>query len=141
MNNIQNFLSLTALVLFFACSALKNNSINEPSKILANIDLIDIKDDKVQISVSPSRVENDEIIFYIPQIVPGTYEYSNFGRFIENLKAFDKKGNLLPVESLDKNSWRIYKAKTLSKLTYMANDTFDGPDELLPPMVAVIFAI
>ena len=128
MNNIQYFLSLTASVLFFACSALKNNSINEPSKILANIDLIDIKDDKVQISVSPSRVENDEIIFYIPQIVPGTYEYSNFGRFIENLKAFDKKGNLLPVESLDKNSWRIYKAKKLSKLTYMANDTFDGPD-------------
>ena len=66
MNSIQYFLSLTVSVLFFSCSALKNNSINEPSKILANIDLIDIKDDKVQISVSPSRVENDEIIFYIP---------------------------------------------------------------------------
>jgi predicted metalloprotease with PDZ domain len=128
MKNIIHFLSLFIFVLFFGCSALKNNTINGPINIQANIDLVNLDDDKVQISVSPSKVEKDEIIFYLPQIVPGTYEYSNFGRFIEDIKAIDKKGNLLPIKALDINSWKISNAKTLSSVSYMANDTFDGPD-------------
>ena len=85
-------------------------------------------DDKVKITISPSALASDEIIFYIPQIVPGTYEYSNFGRFAEDLKAFDSKGNSLTVTAIDQNSWKIEGAKKLQRITYWVNDTFDGPD-------------
>jgi len=127
MKKANYLLSLSVCILFFGCAALKNNNVNNPVNIQATINLVDVNDDKVQITVSPLAVVRDEIIFRIPQIVPGTYEYSNFGRFVENLNAFDKKGNLLPVESLDKNSWRISNAKKLVKVSYLVNDTFDGP--------------
>ncbi|MDP2058673.1 MAG: peptidase M61, partial [Flavobacteriaceae bacterium] len=36
-----------------------------------------------------------------------------------------KKGNLLPVTKLDENTWKIEKAKSLTKITYLVNDTYD----------------
>ena len=68
MKNIIHFLSLFIFALFFGCSALKNNTINVPINIQANIDLVNLDDDKVQISVSPSKVEKDEIIFIYPKL-------------------------------------------------------------------------
>ena len=102
MIKTKYFLALSTYVLFLGCATLKNSSVDKPVNIKASINLVDVNDDKVQITISPTAVIQNEIIFYIPQIVPGTYEDSNFGRFVENLKAFDKKGNRLPVESLDK---------------------------------------
>ena len=128
MKKIKYFLSFITCILFLGCAAIKNKNINKPTNIEVTVNLVDVNDDKVHISVFPLPVDNDEIIFYIPQIVPGTYEYSNFGRFVENLKAFNKKGDPLPVKPLDKNSWKISNAKTLDKVNYLVNDTFDGPD-------------
>ena len=128
MKKIKYLLSLSFTILTFGCAVLKNNNPDKPTNILASINLVDIKDDKVQVNISPLNIDKDEIVFYIPQIVPGTYEYSNFGRFVENLQAFNKKGALLPLKSIDKNSWKISNATTLSRLSYMVNDTFDGPD-------------
>ena len=128
MKKIKYLLSLSFTILTFGCAVLKNNNPDKPTNILASINLVDIEDDKVQVNISPLNIDKDEIVFFIPQIVPGTYEYSNFGRFVENLQAFNKKGALLPLKSIDKNSWKISNATTLSKVSYMVNDTFDGPD-------------
>jgi hypothetical protein len=57
--------------------------------------------------------------------VPGTYSEDNYGRYIEDLKAYDAKGTLLTVKKIDINSWSISKAKTLEKITYLVNDSFD----------------
>lgn len=122
------FISLSASLLISGCAVFKKSTNNNPTAIQASIDLVNVNDDKVQISLSPLAINQEEIIFYIPQIVPGTYEYSNFGRFVENIKAFDKKGNPLILESLDQNSWKISNAKKLAKVTYWVNDTFDGPN-------------
>ena len=121
-------LSVSLVVLLTGCAALKTNNSLSPILIEASIDLENVVDDKVKITISPSALVSDEIIFYIPQIVPGTYEYSNFGRFAEDLKAFDSKGNLLTVTAIDQNSWKIAGAKKLQRITYWVNDTFDGPD-------------
>jgi len=126
-NLINTFKALTISLLFIGCSALKTSS-NTITTIKASIDLVNINDDKVKISISPPKINSDEITFYIPQIVPGTYEYSNFGRFTENLKAYNKKGDLLSVQKIDENTWKISNAKKLTKLTYLVNDTFDGPN-------------
>jgi hypothetical protein len=34
----------------------------------------------------------------IPKTVPGTYSEDNYGRYIEDLKAYDAKGTLLTVK-------------------------------------------
>ena len=77
--------SLSLVFLISGCAALQSNNSTKPLVIEAAIDLVNIQEDKVQITIRPSSLAGDEIVFYIPQIVPGTYEYSNFGRFVEDL--------------------------------------------------------
>lgn len=124
----KSLLSLVAAVLFVGCAALRTSTTPTSNTIQANIDLVGIEDDKVEITITPPPMKVESTVFYIPQIVPGTYEYSNFGRFVEDVKAFDKKGNEMELISLDQNSWEIVKPKKLAKISYKVNDTFDGPN-------------
>lgn len=104
------------------------------------INLTDIKDDKVMVTVNAPTILTNEITYHIPKTVPGTYSEDNYGRYIDDLKAYDQKGSLLDVKKLDDNSWSISKATTLSKITYLVNDTFDtekgtqfGQDDIFSP--------
>ena len=58
-------------------------------------------------------------------MIPGTYQVSDFGNFIDDFKAFDYSGNEIPVSKIDANSWAINNAINLDKITYLVNDTFD----------------
>lgn len=117
---------LTASMLF-AC---KTRSIPvEDKPIVASIDLVNVKDDKVLVSVDPARFTSDTTVFYIPKTVPGTYSTDNYGKFSENFKALDYKGKEMPVVKIDENSWRIVNSKNLDKVTYLVNDSFDWEDE------------
>jgi predicted metalloprotease with PDZ domain len=62
----------------------------------------------------------------MPKIVPGTYRNSDFGKFVSNLKAYNKKGQLLSVKKTTENSWVIEKANTLNKIVYDVEDTWDS---------------
>ena len=93
--------------------------------IQVNINLNDVKDDKVLVTVMSPKISTDEVTYSIPKTVPGTYSEDNYGRYIDDLKAFDKKGNALTVTKKDENSWTIKNAKTLVKISYLVNDSFD----------------
>ena len=93
--------------------------------IQVRLNLTDIKDDKVLVTVQSPKIKTDEITYHIPKTVPGTYSEDNYGRYIDDLKAFDKKGTALTVKKLDVNSWSIANATTLDKITYYVNDTYD----------------
>lgn len=130
MKSFLNQITLVFLssIVLSSCAALKTDTTLESNQIQAEIDLEAIADDKVKITITPPKIKAASTVFYMPQIVPGTYEYSNFGRFIENFQALDKKGNPLEVIPLDENSWEILNPKKLAQVTYLANDTFDGPE-------------
>ena len=51
-----------------------------------------MKDDKVMVTITPPKFTSNEIIFHIPKTVPGTYSTDNYGKLIDDLKAFDKSG-------------------------------------------------
>lgn len=93
--------------------------------IKVGIDLIDVKDDKVKVTVQAPKISLDKITYSIPKIVPGTYSEDNYGKYIEAFKAFDSKGIELAVTKSDDNTWSISNAKNLSKIVYLVNDTFD----------------
>jgi len=90
------------------------------------IDLKDIKDDKVMVTVIPQPLDTETTTYYVPKIIPGTYSEDNYGKWIEGFKAYDKKGKELTVVKDDDNSWKISGAKKLAKVTYLVNDTFDN---------------
>ena len=90
------------------------------------IDLNKVKDDKVSVTITPPKLTSNEIIYHFPKTVPGTYSSDNYGKLIDELKAFDKNGKELATSKADANSWKISNAKSLAKVTYYVNDTFDS---------------
>ncbi|HEX8269430.1 MAG TPA: peptidase M61 [Flavobacterium sp.] len=93
--------------------------------VQVSIDLNSVKNDKVLVTVTPSKTTSDRVTYHIPKIIPGTYAEDDYGKFVEDFKAYDAKGKLLIVTRPDDNSWEIANATGLSKVTYSVNDTYD----------------
>ena len=89
------------------------------------VDLTEVKDDKLFVELKTPVISSDEINFYLPKIIPGTYAIADYGRYVSDLKAFDKKGKELTVEKINDNGWKIKGAKRLQKISYWIDDTFD----------------
>lgn len=89
------------------------------------VDLTKVVDDKVYVELSTPSITSEEITFYLPKIVPGTYAIADYGRFVSDLKATDKKGKSLAVEKLNDNAWKIKNATKLQKITYWVEDSYD----------------
>lgn len=98
----------------------------EPKQpIVASLDLVNVNEDKVKVNIDPDRLTGEEIRFYIPKTVPGTYSNDDYGRLIENFTALDYQGNKLEFRREGENTWIISNATDLDKLTYFVNDTYD----------------
>ena len=111
------------------------------SGLIASAGIGQIKVNEYQYTIDLTRVVNDQVyvelktptlttttnetIFYLPKIIPGTYAIEDFGRYVNDLKAFDKKGKELEVEKTSTNSWKIKSASKLGKISYWMDDTFD----------------
>jgi len=116
---MKRFVYTLALALTISATALAQKDIK------VAIDLKNVKDDKVMVSVTAPSIDTESATYFIPKIVPGTYSEDNYGKYIEELKAYDSKGKELTVTKADDNSWKISGAKKLAKVTYWVNDTYD----------------
>ena len=116
-------LSLALVSLIWSCKP--TASTVAKNEVDVTIDLVNVKDDKVMVTVTPPTFTSETTTFMIPKTVPGTYSEDDYGRFIENVKAYDAKGNTLPIAKMDANSYKISNAKALAKVTYWVNDSFD----------------
>lgn len=123
----HNIFTLFTGILLFGCITVKatTHGISNGDPIETTIDLTQVFNDKVPVTINPGRFNIDTVIYRLPKVVQGTYAVSDFGSFIENIKAFDYKGNEMTIEKLDTNSWVIGNAENLDKITYLVNDTFD----------------
>ncbi len=91
-----------------------------------SVDLNKVTNDQLTVELLTPGIEKKEILFYFPKIVPGTYMNSNYGKYVHDLKAFDKKGSALQVKQEGDNSWQIKNANKLYKITYNIEDTWDS---------------
>ena len=115
--------------LFLSCKTAQTTTANVSPEVQVTIDLNNPKDDKVLVTILPTQSNQDEVVFNIPKTVPGTYSTDDYGKYIENVKAYDAKGSALVITKTDENSWRISGAKKLAKVTYWVNDTYDTETE------------
>lgn len=105
-----------------------------------SVNLNDAADDKLKVTLICPPVSTQEIRFFMPKIVPGTYMNSNFGKYVHDLKAFDKDGATLPANRKDDNSWTIRDAQRLYRITYSVEDTWDSQiDNQVYEMVGTSF--
>ncbi|MBP4140079.1 M61 family metallopeptidase [Flavobacterium geliluteum] len=132
--------TLALAVTLWSCKTGSGSNAAKKNTVDVNINLTDVKDDKVLVTVTAPSIKTDEIVYSIPKTVPGTYSTDNYGKYSDSFKAFDAKGNELTVKRIDDNSWSIADAKKLQKITYLVGDTFDtekgtgfGNDDVFSP--------
>ena len=121
---------LSAGLIISACGTKNlNNDLATTTPIKTSIDLTKADTDKVPVTIDPGRFTNDTVKFFLPKVVQGTYAVSDFGKYIEDIKAYDYQGNEMTINKEDTNSWSIVNAKNLDKIVYEVNDTFDVEGE------------
>jgi predicted metalloprotease with PDZ domain len=98
------------------------------SKIQVLLDLNKVNNDKVTVSIEVPSTTANTLIYSFPKIIPGTYSEDDYGKYIEQFKAFDSKGNELNVIKTDVNSWQITGANKAKTIVYQVNDTYDIED-------------
>lgn len=126
--NIRFFSVLLLMPLWLtSCGSLlkKNHDLATIQPIETAINLTEVINDKAPVTINPGRFKEKTVIYRLPRVVQGTYSVSDFGKYIDDFKAFDYNGNLMPFVKTDTNSWTITNAQKLDKITYYVNDTFD----------------
>jgi len=91
-----------------------------------SVDLNKVINDQLTVELITPQISKKDIVFYFPKIVPGTYMNSNYGKYVHELKAFDKAGSELSVKQSGDNSWIIKKADKLYRIHYLVEDTWDS---------------
>ncbi len=116
-------LSLALASFLFGCKTANINTVS--NKCDVTIDLNNVKNDKVLVSINTPSFATSTATFHIPKTVPGTYSEDDYGKYIEEFKAFDSKGKELKFTKKDVNSYVISEASKLAKVSYLVNDTYD----------------
>ena len=101
-------------------------AINAQSSYRYSVDLNKVNNDQLTVELIAPAISKKDIVFYFPKIVPGTYMNSNYGKYIHNLKAYDKGGKELVAKQSGDNSWDIKNADKLYRITYNVEDTWDS---------------
>ncbi len=119
----------TLITFFISCGPTQNINTSKNTTTQVAIDLVNVKDDKVNVRIQPGTITTDNITFYLPETVPGTYSDSDYGAYIENVQVFSKSGSLLKVQQTSTNTWDIQDATKIGYIQYDVNDTYDIESE------------
>ncbi|NRR93009.1 peptidase M61 [Winogradskyella undariae] len=125
---MKNYLAIFGLsVVLVGCGSAKPNSddLAVSNPIETALDLTAVNNDRVPVTINPGRFTTETVTYRLPRVVQGTYSVSDFGKYIDDLKAIDYDGNELSVTKVDDNTWTITDATKLDKIQYYVNDTFD----------------
>jgi predicted metalloprotease with PDZ domain len=96
-------------------------------KYIYSVDLNIVENDRVLVHLHCPGLNQETVIFHFPKTIPGTYKELDYGEMIETIEPKDSNGNLLPVEKIGKNIFKITKAKNLTSIHYWIDDTWDHP--------------
>ncbi len=113
-------------IVLVSCSTSRKASNTATETLQVSMDLVDVRNDQVQVSVTPPRFSTPTATYQFARIIPGTYAIADYGRYIEDFTALDKSGKPLAVNRTDSNTWVISNAEQLSRITYRVNDTYDN---------------
>ncbi|MES2764229.1 MAG: hypothetical protein V4642_00020 [Bacteroidota bacterium] len=97
----------------------------KPDSVRVTIDIKNVKNDRVKVTIFPPAFKEKSAVYVIPATIPGTYEQQDYIRFVHDIRAFDKSGNLLKISREKDDQIRIPNAKKLARLEYHVSDSFD----------------
>lgn len=119
---MKNIIVAACLIALFV---LKSNSVIGQNDYKYSIDLNQVSNDTLNVELITPLINNSTATFSLPKIIPGTYSISDYGKFVTDVKAYDRTGRTLQVTKLSDNKWKISRAADLRKITYKVTDIFD----------------
>lgn len=125
MKHLFSILSLSLILI--SCDPKKSvsNDLAQNNSIVTSIDLTAVDEDRVPVVINPGRFTVDTVTYRLPRVIQGTYSVSDFGKYIDELKAINYNGEAIEVTKVDDNTWQIVNAEDIDKIIYYVNDTFD----------------
>ena len=76
------------------------SSVIAQNKYVYSTDLKNIRNDKLNIELIAPPIREKEILFSFPRVIPGSYSEKSFGKYVENFKAYNKKGKEIKVSKV-----------------------------------------
>jgi predicted metalloprotease with PDZ domain len=101
----------------------------QPASYRIDLDLEHAANDRVRVVVNTPPVKEAQATYVMPSVVPGSYSRKDYGRFVQNFTAFDRKGQKLKVKQQGANLFIIDKAPTLTRIEYLVDDTWDAKQD------------
>jgi len=129
MNHLQRHTVIVILSLVFvlgSCRPPVQTERTEVPQIAYIVKVTNPLDDLFRVTVRTSGLSADNGIYNFASTAPGTYSLLDFGRFVSSFKAFDNRGNEIPVERVSTNQWKISRPGELATITYDVEDSFDA---------------
>ncbi|MBV6478735.1 MAG: hypothetical protein HGGPFJEG_01492 [Ignavibacteria bacterium] len=117
---MKNFILI--FIIFLSVNVFSQTEQNDSYNFF--VDLNNAEGNTLSVDLITPVIHSSTIEYKFPAMVPGTYKVYNFGRFVSELKAFDKSGSELQTFSKDVNTWEISGADNLYRLTYKVRETF-----------------
>jgi len=80
---------IVGVILVGCGSAKRINDLAINLPITTSIDLTKVIDDKAPVTINPGRFTVETVTYHLPRVVQGTYSVSDFGKYIDDFKAFN----------------------------------------------------
>lgn len=94
------------------------------------VDLTKLENDQLHVVLKVPVVKQKEIVYYLPQIVPGIYGKLDFGQYVTKFRAETIQGKQLKHEKVGRNGWKIYNAHKLYRISYNIDDGYETHKDL-----------
>lgn len=99
--------------------AFMSSSLIAQNKIAFEISFTEPQAHYAEVVMNISGLKADHIDLKMPVWTPGSYLIREFSKNVEDFRAFDSSGKVLPFEKINKNTWRISLANSGKlKVTY-----------------------
>lgn len=121
-------ITTSAALLFMLAFAPLAEASKSP-ELTYTVNLNDRADDRFKVTLDVKGLTTANNVFQFAATAPGTYQTMDIGRFVQNFKAYDKKGRELETKQISTNQWELSKPDKVRKITYQIAETFDTPVE------------
>jgi predicted metalloprotease with PDZ domain len=112
--------------LLLLCLGIFTYSISQASDTCrVEIDLKKVVEDRVKVIIYPPALSGKMAEFVMPAVVPGTYDMSDFGRFVHEIVGFDKAGKKVKAKKVGLNVFQFPNPANLERIEYWIDDSWD----------------
>lgn len=131
MNYKFKYLFILAVYVLSACSDDVDPGFSLPSDadlsdaFYVHVDLNDRSGDTFKVEMYVDGLTEANEVFQFAATVPGTYDISDVGRFVQDFKVYDEEGEQLQTVAIATNQWKITTPQNAHKITYEVLETFD----------------